>query len=205
MHPLLPLKVFGIRKIWENLGKFFKNLSKKLSDVLGGQGAAVSDLAQLGVLDHLADLGGGGEVKLGGNGGNLGVEKGQDLVGVGDGTGSHVADQPAVALGGFGVGQDGEGGVLAAFGVTAASAGDGGAEDESLEEGHASQEGEGGGGGGREGHGGAGSGGGSGADDEGAGGHVGEGHEGKRSGEDGVHAVKLSGLRWVKMNQEGSE
>ncbi len=170
-------------------------LGKELSNLLGGKGAAVTDLAQLGALGNLSNPGGGGEFKLGGHGGDLGVEEGQDPVVVGDGTGGQVADQPPVALAGLGSAQDGESSVVAVgLGVTAASAvggEDGGAEDKTLEEDSATQKAEGGDGGGAEGGGSAGGGGGGGADDEGGLRHGGEGQDNQSGAEDGVHAAMI--------------
>jgi len=157
-------------------------LVEDLGDVDVAQGATVTDLADLSVLDGLAELGSAGVLELGGGDVGLLVEQGQDLVVVGDGAGGQVADEPAVALGGLGVVQ-GDEGVVVLGGPLSASGQESGSQNEAFEEDDASQEAEGGRGGRGDGGGGAGGGGGS-SNDEGGGGHVGEGSDG-HSGEDG--------------------
>jgi len=79
---------------------------------LAVQWAAVTDFAQTGILDHLANLGSSGVFKFGGDRGDLSVEKGQDFVLVRDGTSSHVADETSVALSRFTIAQDSENSIL---------------------------------------------------------------------------------------------
>jgi len=178
----------------KSIKKRFLYLGKELLDLLGVQGAAVSDLAQVGVLDQFSDLGSGGVLELGGQGGYLLVEKGQELVVVGDGTGGQVADETAVTLGGLGVGQDGESSIgFSLFDITAmtfaASGGqESGSKDEALEEDGTSQETEGGGGTSGEGDGAGGGGGsGGGADDEGGLGDAGQSQESDSRDGESVH------------------
>jgi len=83
-------------------------LGKNLANFSSAQWAAVTDFAQTGILDHLANFGSSGVFKFGGDRGDLSVEKGQDFVMVGDGTSSHVADETSVALSRFSVVQDKE-------------------------------------------------------------------------------------------------
>lgn len=173
-------------------------LGKELLDFHGGQGAAVTDLAQVGVPDHLADLGGGAVLELGGQGRHVIVEEAEDLVVVGHSAGGQVADQPAVALGGLGVGQDGEGGLgLGVLDVTASALArgqEGGSKDETLEEDSASQKAEGGGGASAEGDGGAGGGSGGGADDEGGLREVGQSQESDAGDCESVHVEDFGGF-----------
>lgn len=85
-------------------------MGEKALDLVSAQWAAVTKLARLGVLDGLANSGGGGEIEFGGfDGGGL-VEEGQDdvVLGLGHGTGGQVADQTAVALSGFRLSDGGE-------------------------------------------------------------------------------------------------
>ena len=171
-------------------------LSKELADLSSVQGTAVPDLAQVGVLDQLADLGGGGVLELGGQGADLGLEEGQELVIVGDSPGGQVADQTTVALGGLGVGQDSESSLgFAVLGVTASSPAatgsqKGGPEDEALEEDSASQKTEGGRGSAAEGES-AGGGGSGGAKEKGGFGKASQGHEGNTRKSESVHAGSL--------------
>ena len=73
------------------------SLGEELGNFLVVQGAAVTDFANLSVLDGLAELGSGGVFKLGGDDFGLSVEEGQDVVRVGDSSGGQVADQTLVA------------------------------------------------------------------------------------------------------------
>jgi len=99
-------------------------LVEELLDVASGQGAAVSDLAQLDVLDQLSELGSGGEFELGRFNGGLLVEQAEDdiIVRFGHGAGGQVADQAAVALSGLGVGNHEESGVIILKGGTTRTA-----------------------------------------------------------------------------------
>jgi len=85
-----------------------KSSAKDLGDLGTGQWARESVLASLGVLDLLANKGGGLEVKSGRGGIHGLVEEVQDDVtgGLGQGAGGKVADQTPVALLGL-VGHDG--------------------------------------------------------------------------------------------------
>ena len=79
-------------------------LVEDLGQLLGWEWAGEPVLAELGVLDLLADLGGGGEVEPGAGDVDGLLEEGEDdVVGV---SGGQVADQPPVALLGL-VGHDG--------------------------------------------------------------------------------------------------
>jgi len=84
------------------------DLVEDLGQLGAGQGAGEPVLAELGVLDVLADLGGGGEVEAGAGHVDGLLEEGQDDVagGLGQGSGGQVADQTPVALLGL-VGHDG--------------------------------------------------------------------------------------------------
>jgi len=110
------------------------------------QRAAVTDFTDLSVLDGLSQLGSGGVFELGGSDIGLLTEERQDFVIVGDGTGSQVTDQTAIALSRFGIVQGDEGqvvlsGPLSATTTTAAQ--DSSSQNETLEEDDTSQEAEG--------------------------------------------------------------
>ncbi len=167
-------------------------LVEELGHLLGGEGAAVPDLAGPDVLDDGSDLGGGGVLELGGLDGGLLVEQLHDdvVLALGEGAGGHVADQPLVALGGLGSLDGEEDGivVLSRPLATASLAEDGSAKDETLQEDDSSEEAEGGGGG--RGDGGGSAGGGGGLQDEGGDGRVhGQSHEGESGADLGVHSV----------------
>jgi hypothetical protein len=174
-------------------------LGEELLDVIGAQGAAITDLAQLGVLDHLADLGGGGELELGRLDGDIVIEEGQDdiILTPGLGSGGQVADQTAVALSGFRGQQNGEGGISLILGwTTSTTAGptalgrkDGSSQNETLEEDDSSQETKGGSGSTGKGNSSSGCSNSGSAEDEGSLSEVGGSHEGKRSNDESVHAV----------------
>merc|ERR1719219_1439748 len=115
-------------------------LGKDLCDFSGAQWAAVTDFAQTGILDHLANLGSSGIIELGGGRGDLTIEKGQDFVMVGNGTSSHVADETSVALSGFSDVQDSENSILIVFSGPLSSA-KSSSNEESLEDGSTSKEG----------------------------------------------------------------
>jgi hypothetical protein len=87
-------------------------LGEELGNFLVVQGAAVTDFANLSVLDGLAELGSGGVLEFGGDDFGLFIEEGQDVVRVGDSSGGQVADQSLVALSGFGIVQGDESIVL---------------------------------------------------------------------------------------------
>jgi hypothetical protein len=117
-------------------------LGKNLADFSSAQWAAVTDFAQTGILDHLANLGSSGVFKFGRDRGDLSVEKGQDFVLVGDGTSSHVADETSVALSGFSIGQDSKYSIFAVFfSRPLFSASKSTSKDESLEDSNTSKEG----------------------------------------------------------------
>jgi len=116
-------------------------LGEDLGDFLVVQGAAVTDFTDLGVLDGLAELGSGGVFKLGGDDFGFFVEEGQDVVAVGDSSGSQVADQTLVALSGFGIVQGDESIVILSGTLSTVAAGDeGSSQDQTLEEDNSSQE-----------------------------------------------------------------
>jgi len=81
-------------------------LRKQLLDLSTGQGAAVSDLTGLDILELLANLGSHLVVEEGGGDVSLLVEEGQDdlVLGPFQVAGGHVADQAAVAGSGLGGG-----------------------------------------------------------------------------------------------------
>jgi hypothetical protein len=116
------------------------SLVEELGNFLAVQGATVTDFAQAGVLDHLANLGSSGVVEFGGDRGDLSVEKGQDFVLVGDGTSSHVADETSVALSGFRVAQDSESSILVVFSRSLSSTGCNGSKEKAFEEDNTSEE-----------------------------------------------------------------
>jgi len=110
------------------------------------QRAAVTDFTDLSVLDGLSELGSGGVFELGGSDIGLLTEERQDFVIVGDGTGSQVTDQTAIALSGFGIVQGDEGQVVFSRPLsttTTTAAQDSGSQNETLEEDNTSQEAEG--------------------------------------------------------------
>ena len=116
-------------------------LGEDLGNFLVVQGAAVTDFTDLGVLDGLAELGSGGVFELGGDDFGFFVEEGQDVVAVGDSSGSQVADQTLVALSGFGIVQGDESIVILSGTLSTVAAGDeGSSQDQTLEEDNSSQE-----------------------------------------------------------------
>ena len=117
-------------------------LVEDLGDFNVAQGAAVTDFADLSVLDDLSELGSSGVFEFGGGDIGFFVEEGQDFVVVGDGTGSQVTDQTAVALSGFGIVQ-GDEGIVVLSGPLATTAQESGSQNKTLEEDNTSQEAEG--------------------------------------------------------------
>jgi len=121
-------------------------LVEDLGDFNVAQRAAVTDFTDLSVLDGLSELGSGGVFELGGSDIGLLTEERQDFVVVGDGTGSQVTDQTAIALSGFGIVQGDEGQVVLSGPLsttTTTAAQDSGSQNETLEEDNSSQEAEG--------------------------------------------------------------
>ena len=116
-------------------------LGEDLGNFLVVQGAAVTDFADLGVLDGLAELGSGGVFELGGDDFGLFIEERQEVVAVGDSSGGQVADQTLVALSGFGIVQGDESIVILSGTLSTATAGqEGSSQDQTLEEDNSSQE-----------------------------------------------------------------
>ena len=93
----LEQKEYWERQIDFGTAKTKNFLSEELGNFLVVQGAAVTDFANLSVLDGLAELGSGGVFEFGGDDFGLSVEEGQDVVRVGDSSGGQVADQTLVA------------------------------------------------------------------------------------------------------------
>jgi len=79
---------------------------------LGAQWTAITDFAQTGIFDCLANLGSRDIVKFSGDRGDFTGKERQDFVLVRDGTSSHVADETSVALSGFGIGQNSESSIV---------------------------------------------------------------------------------------------
>jgi len=153
------------------------------------QGAAVTDLAVLSILNDLANPGGGGVFKLGGDRGDIFNKEAQDVILVSDDTGGQVADQTVVALGGFGSGKDSKSSIIVLFDGTTSTTSRR-SQDQSLEEDNTAQEthrgGQRGGGGG----GGGGSGSCAKVDHSGIS-KVGESHQSKSSNDVSVHVDKV--------------
>ena len=117
-------------------------LVEELGDINVAQGAAVTDFADLSVLDDLAELGSAGVFEFGGGDVGFLVEERQDFVIVGDSTSSQVADQTLVALSGFGVVQGNES-IVILSGTLSTAGQESGSQNKTLEEDNTSQEAEG--------------------------------------------------------------
>ena len=137
----LEQKEYWERQIDFGTAKTKNFLSEELGNFLVVQGAAVTDFADLGVLDGLAELGSGGVFEFGGDDFGLFVEKGQEVVRVGDSSSCQVADQTLVALSGFSIVQGDESIVILSGTLSTATAGqEGSSQDQTLEEDNSSQE-----------------------------------------------------------------
>ena len=176
---------------------------EKALDLSTGQGAAVTELTSVNLLHGLAQLGSGGELELGALDGGVLVEQlGDDIVvRLGHLTGGQIADETAVALSRFSLGQGQEGCVSGVDleGGTAVTAGSGqghGSQGQTLDEESSTEDGSGGAGRGTAddegvrgggGHAGGGGGGGSGDEEKSCGRLQSSGQDGAGKGDLHVH------------------
>jgi len=167
-------------------------LVEDFGDFNVAQGAAVTDFADLGILDGLSELGSGSVFEFGAGDVGLLVEKRHNVILIGDSSGSQITDQTTVALSGLGVVQSDES--IVVLGRSLSTAGqESGTQNKTLEEDDTAQKAERGSGG--RGDGGGSASGGSGSfNDESGRGHVGEGSKGHSREDETVHVDELRGF-----------